>query len=55
MSKQLRLLDTTGAAVETDWRLDEATREIGRSGVAAAREALRQSRPRYAVPTTTAA
>jgi len=55
MSKQLRLLDTTNAGIGTNWRLDEATREVGRNGVAAAREALRRSRPRYDVPTTEAA
>ncbi len=47
MSKQLRLIDNTPA---TAWRLDEATKQIGRQGIAAAREALRESRPRYAAP-----
>jgi hypothetical protein len=29
----------------TPWQLDESTREIGRKGLAQAREALRSSRP----------
>ena len=50
MSKQLRLIDTTAS-----WRLDEHTREIGRKGLAEARQALRDSRPQYAAPDTKAA
>lgn len=42
MERQLILLDDDRA----DWRLDEATRERGRQGVALARAALRSaSRP----------
>ncbi len=50
MTEQLRLIETS-----EDWRLDEQTRLIGRHGVAAAREALRRSRPRYARPERDAA
>lgn len=35
MARQLTLLDTPPA-----WRIDEATREVGRRGVAAARASL---------------
>ena len=38
MKRQLILLE----APDEPWRLDEQTREIGRRGVARAREALRQ-------------
>ena len=38
--EQLRLLP--GAAIEPDWRVDERTREVGRQGVAQAREILRR-------------
>ena len=56
MTQQLRLISTaTGKGEAAAWRLDEHTRQIGRDGLAAAREALRQSRPRYAHPETTAA
>ena len=51
MSKQLRLIDNTASS----WRLDEHTREVGRKGLAEARRALRDSRPRYAAPDTKAA
>jgi hypothetical protein len=40
MERQLVLLDLEAR----DWRLDDRTREVGRQGVAAAREALRQAR-----------
>ena len=50
MSKQLRLIDNT-----TTWRLDERTKEVGRKGLAEARRALRESRPRYTAPDTQAA
>jgi hypothetical protein len=43
MSKQLRLIDTSGPV----WRLDDETKRVGREGIAAAREALRRSRPQY--------
>ncbi|MGH9246211.1 MAG: hypothetical protein ACRD29_18255 [Acidimicrobiales bacterium] len=36
MARQLALIET-----EPDWRLDDDTREIGREGIAQAREALR--------------
>ena len=41
MERQLVLIEERG----TDYRLDERTREIGRRGVAAAREALRKANP----------
>ena len=41
MERQLVLIEERGA----DYRLDERTREIGRRGIAAAREALRKSAP----------
>ena len=37
MSKQLRLIEPRAS-----WRMDERTRQIGREGVAKAREALRE-------------
>ena len=43
MERQLILLEQ-----DADWRLDEHTREIGRAGVAKAREALRVARQRAA-------
>ncbi len=55
MSNQLRLIDADNSARSSDWRLDEQTRAIGRDGIAAAREALRASRARYAAPDTRAA
>jgi hypothetical protein len=39
MERQLLLIDS-----EPDWRLDEATRQAGREGIARAREALRIAR-----------
>jgi hypothetical protein len=44
MADQLRLLDP-GA---NDYRLDERTKELGRAGVAAARQALAEARRRAA-------
>lgn len=41
MAFQLKLIDPT----ETDWRLDDHTREVGRRGLARARAALRRTRP----------
>lgn len=41
MERQLVLIEERGA----DYQLDERTREIGRRGVAAAREALRKAAP----------
>lgn len=43
MNDQLPLLDDTPARGPDAWRLDAKTREIGRRGVASAREALRAS------------
>jgi hypothetical protein len=43
MERQLILLEQ-----DADWRLDEHTREIGRAGVARAREALLAARQRSA-------
>jgi hypothetical protein len=40
MERQLHLLE----APEPDWHLDDTTREIGRRGVAEAREALQRAR-----------
>jgi hypothetical protein len=42
MATQLVLIEST----EHDWKLDEATRESGRRGVAAARQALREASER---------
>ena len=39
MARQLVLMDPD----ETDWHLDERTKEVGRMGIAAARSALRQA------------
>ena len=40
MERQLVLIEPEPA----DWQLDETTRDIGRKGVAAARQALEQAR-----------
>jgi hypothetical protein len=37
MARQLVLLDTP---TDVDWRLDDTTKELGKQGVAAARQAL---------------
>jgi len=47
MERQLVLMDDT-EGTESDWRLDERTRQLGREGVAAARTALRQALRRQA-------
>ncbi len=47
----MRLLDP----VEDEWRIDEATRRVGLAGVAAARAALRSSRPAAEADATTPA
>ncbi len=44
MADQLRLL----ATATNDFRLDERTKELGRAGVAAARQALAEARQRAA-------
>jgi hypothetical protein len=41
MERQLALLEQ-----DAEWRLDDRTREIGRAGVARAREALRAAQQR---------
>jgi hypothetical protein len=49
MERQLRLIeDHVEHRPEADWRLDEHTKQVGRSGVAAAREALAAARRRTA-------
>lgn len=42
MTKQLHLIDSDTGIV---WPLDDATRSVGRKGLANARQALRASRP----------
>ncbi|HMC03964.1 MAG TPA: hypothetical protein VKJ83_00655 [Actinomycetota bacterium] len=44
MERQLVLIEDN----ESDWRLDERTRQLGRNGVAAARLALREALRRTA-------
>lgn len=44
MARQLALIEVK----DKDWKLDDRTREVGRKGVAAAREALRQASTRTA-------
>jgi hypothetical protein len=44
MERQLVLIEEP----ESDWRLDERTRQLGRQGVAAARIALREAARRRA-------
>jgi hypothetical protein len=48
MNDQLVLLDNEEEARRRSWQLDEQTREIGRRGVALARQALRQAAVRAA-------
>ncbi len=44
MENQLVLLDDKSLQVAKDnWRLDERTKQIGRQGIAGAREALRKT------------
>jgi hypothetical protein len=46
--KRVTMAETQLALLsDRDWQLDERTREIGRRGVAEAREALRRSRSRH--------
>jgi hypothetical protein len=45
MERQLHLLEPP----EPDWHLDDSTREIGRRGVAEARQALRHARQKSAL------
>jgi hypothetical protein len=42
MERQLTLLESHEAA-EREWRLDDATKDLGRRGVAAARAAAREA------------
>ena len=51
MELQLVLIEERGA----DYRLDDRTREIGRRGIAAAREALRKAASSEASPADRAA
>ena len=48
MADQLRLLDDTDRYLDIDWRIDDHAREIGRQGVADARQALAAARKRVA-------
>lgn len=52
MEHQLVLIEQVGAeagaAEEPDWRLDEETKDTGRRGLAAARQALRLAAGRAA-------
>ena len=48
MNDQLVLLEDRRDNQRDGWRLDEQTREVGRRGVAQAREALRQAAQRAA-------
>ena len=52
MNDQLALLPDASAAADqvadTSWELDEHTRHIGRQGLAAARQALREASARLA-------
>lgn len=50
MKRQLALLDETTNV----WRLDEHTREVGRQGIAQAREALRRAERDHAAPSVDA-
>jgi hypothetical protein len=45
---QLQLLP--GATTEPDWRVDEHTRDVGRHGIAQAREILRRTAARESGP-----
>jgi hypothetical protein len=48
MNDQLALLEEDAGTQEPAWELDDHTREVGRRGVAAARDALRQATRRAA-------
>ena len=47
MARQLQLLEDDGTRVD-DWRLDDATKETGRRGLADARRALAEATKRAA-------
>ena len=49
MKRQLVLIDTDHVG-DDHWRLDDRTREVGRRGVAKAREALREAARRAEHP-----
>ena len=48
MERQLKLLETNEGSAPPEWQLDDATKDLGRRGVAAARaearKALQQAR-----------
>ena len=48
MTNQLALLPDASRDDEASWELDEHTREVGRQGLAAARQALREASARKA-------
>jgi hypothetical protein len=48
MTNQLALLPDASRDREVSWELDEHTREVGRQGLAAARQALRAATARRA-------
>ena len=55
MERQLALIESprdenpqVNEGPRTDWHLDARTREVGRKGIASAREALRRPIPRHA-------
>ena len=48
MDNQLALLPDVSDEDEPSWELDDHTRDIGRQGLAAARQALRQACARQA-------
>ena len=43
MERQLKLLEP-GESSQPEWQLDEPTKEVGRRGLAAVRDALQQAR-----------
>lgn len=45
-TRQLVLIDSNGSEPD-QWRLDDRTRQIGRDGIAAARQALRDAVARH--------
>ena len=48
MTDQLALLPDASRDDEASWELDEHTRQVGRQGLAAARQALQEARARLA-------
>ena len=49
MERQLKLLETHDGSTPPEWQLDDATKDLGKRGVAAARAALQQARRRARV------